>query len=131
MIDVECENGAQRILGIPFLSALNSGNFSSTTTGKSSFLDQYSGSDFEDAEQQEGTQEMCQENQRFKEISLHFFTFSRFENALERQDPQSSRNTNPDSTQEEMIERVFRDSSFSPSVLRKFPTSANKYRVFV
>ena len=35
------------IPGIPFFNALNSGNFSSTTTEKSSFQDQYSGGDFE------------------------------------------------------------------------------------
>ena len=40
------ENGFQRILGIPVFDALNSGNFSSTTTEKSSFQDQYSGGDF-------------------------------------------------------------------------------------
>ena len=44
------KNGVSRILGILFLSALNSGNFSSTTTEKSSFLNQYSRRDFDDIE---------------------------------------------------------------------------------
>ena len=44
------ENGVWRIMRIPFFGALNSGNFSSTTTEKSTFLDQYSGRDFENIE---------------------------------------------------------------------------------
>ena len=44
-INTRRENGIEGFLGIPFLNALNSGNFPSTTTEKSSSLDQYLGSD--------------------------------------------------------------------------------------
>ena len=58
-------------LGIPFFNALNSGNFSSTTSEKSSFLDTDLVEDFENIEQQDEVQRN----------SLHFFTFL---DALER-----------------------------------------------
>ena len=42
------KNGVSRIPGIPFFNALNSGNFSSTTSEKSSFLKTDLGKHFED-----------------------------------------------------------------------------------
>ena len=69
------KNGVSRILGIPFFNALNSGNFSSTTTGKSSFLDQWSGGVFWDVEKRDENTEEVRENSMVKEMVLYFFAF--------------------------------------------------------
>ena len=44
------EGGSRAFLRIPISTLLNSGNFSSTTSEKSSFLDQYSGKHLVDFE---------------------------------------------------------------------------------
>ena len=75
-INTRRENGVSRILGIPVSTLLNSGNFSSTTTEKSTFLDTESGSDFGDIEKDGNMAEALRKQQRFKEIALYFFTFS-------------------------------------------------------